>query len=104
MALAAGDNQRRAGGQQQARLTHGGTVRKQSGALPGSRLLDAARAPQALLSAGTEQEAAGLRGTVGATLDPIMSLQDRELICNRGRPCNWRSLPWLPIHVRSCWT
>ena len=39
---------------------------------------DAARAPKALSSTGTEPEASGLSGTVGATLDPIMSLQ-REI-------------------------
>ena len=39
---------------------------------------DASRAPKALSSTGPDQEAGGLSGTVGATLDPIMSLQ-REI-------------------------
>ena len=74
LALAAGENRALAGGQQQARVTHSSAYESDRARFLG-RGCDAARAPQALPSAGAEQVAGGLSGTVGATLDPIMSLQ-----------------------------
>ena len=76
LALGAGDTQALAGGRQQARMTRSSAYESDRARFLG-RGHDAARAPQALL-AGTDQEAGGLSGTVGATLDPIMSLQ-REI-------------------------
>jgi cyclic beta-1,2-glucan synthetase len=83
LALAAGDNQRPVGGHQQARITHSSAYESDRARFLG-RGCDAARAPQALNSAGAEQEVAGLSGTVGATLDPIMSLQ-REIDLQPGQ-------------------
>ena len=81
LALDAGDRQALAGGQagghQKARMTRSSAYESDRARFLG-RGHDAARAPHALLS-GTDREATGgLSGTVGATLDPIMSLQ-REI-------------------------
>jgi cyclic beta-1,2-glucan synthetase len=73
LTLGANDKQMPGGGHQETRMS-----RSRAHESDRARFLgpghDAARSPQALLP-GTDQEAGGLSGTVGATLDPIMSLQ-----------------------------
>jgi cyclic beta-1,2-glucan synthetase len=83
LALGAGDRRAPAGGHQTARATGNSTYESDRarflGLGPGG-----IRAPKALLP-GTDQAAAGgLSGTVGATLDPIMSLQ-REIDLQPGQ-------------------
>ena len=107
LALSADDNQALAGGHPEARMTRSNTHESDRARFLG-RSHDAARAPKALLP-GTDQEAGGLSGTVGATLDPIMSLQ-REIDLQPGETVQLAFLtlaadsrarcPWLSlIHI-----
>ena len=82
MALAAGETPG-AGGRPTAGTHHAQQcVRKRSGALPGSGLRRGSRPAGAAF--GRRRAASGLSGTVGATLDPIMSLQ-REIDLQPGQ-------------------
>ena len=83
LALGGSDKLALAGGAQQTRTSRSSAHESDRARFLG-RNHGAARAPMALLS-GTDHEAAsGLSGTVGATLDPIMSLQ-REIELQPGQ-------------------
>ncbi|HEX9115954.1 MAG TPA: glucoamylase family protein [Anaerolineae bacterium] len=76
LALAAGDGQAPANGHENASSRRSSAHESDRARFLGRRP-EATRAPQALLP-GTGQAAGGLSSTVGATLDPIMSIQ-REI-------------------------
>ncbi len=83
LVLGAGDKHAPTSGYQKVNTARSSTHESDRARFLG-RGQDAARAPKALLP-GTDQEATGgLSGTVGATLDPIMSLQ-REIDLQPGQ-------------------
>ena len=83
MVFGAGDKQAMVGDYQQAGVTRGSAHESDRSSFlgPGN---DAARAPKALLPGADQEATGGLSGTVGATLDPIMSIQ-REIDLQPGQ-------------------